>query len=108
MAVKSSYNRQFGERPHDEKQAYTIVNKKRFSELDFASILKPEPLSMIENWIQNGSEEEFTSRVFYTLRAMYTIVRGKSLFNTTTRDTMVDAPRYAGDKPPRFDLFEKQ
>jgi len=44
MSVKSSYNRQFGERPKDE-EAYQIVKKKRFSELDFTSILKPEPCS---------------------------------------------------------------
>lgn len=42
MSVKSSYNRQFGERPKDE-EAYQIVKKKRFSELDFTSILKQEP-----------------------------------------------------------------
>lgn len=39
MNTKSSYNRQFGERPRDE-EAFHIVKKKRFSELDFASILK--------------------------------------------------------------------
>jgi len=106
MAVKSSYNRQFGERPKEE-EAFHIVKKKRFSELDFASILKPGPLFMIEKWINGESEEEFTSRVFFTLRDMYTIVRGKSCFATTNRDLYVDAPKYVGSQPPRFDLFEK-
>lgn len=106
MNVKSSYNRQFGERPKEE-EAFKIVKKKRFSELDFASILKPGPLYMIEKWITGESEEEFTSRVFFTLRDMYTIVRGKSCFATTNRDLYVDAPKYVGSAPPRFDLFEK-
>lgn len=88
---KSSYNRQFGERPKEE-EAYTIVQKKKLSDLDFASILKPAPLAMIEKWISNGSEEEFTAKVFFTLRDMYTIVRGKSNFATTNRDLFIDAP----------------
>lgn len=106
MNTKSSYNRQFGERPKDE-EAYTIVKKKRLSELDFASILKPVQCAMIEKWIAGDSEEEFTARVFFTLRDMYTIVRGKTMFGTTNRDLYVDAPKYAGAQPPRFDLFEK-
>lgn len=103
---KSSYNRQFGERPKDE-EAYTIVQKKKLSDLNFASILKPAQCAMIEKWIAGGSEEEFTGRVFFTLRDMYTIVRGKTNFATTTGDNFVDAPRYPGAQPPRFDLFEK-
>lgn len=43
-----------------------------------ASILKPEPMMMIEKWIANESEEEFTAKVFFTLREMYTIVKGKT------------------------------
>lgn len=106
MSVKSSYNRQFGDRPQDE-EAFQIVKKKRFSELDFSSILKPTPNAYIERWIINDSDEEFTSRVFFTLRAMYTIVRGKSNFETTNRAQYIDAPKYVASQPPRFDLFEK-
>ena len=84
MSVKSSYNRQFGDRPQEE-EAFHIVKKKRFSELDFSSILKPNVCAMIEKWIIGDSDEEFTSRVFFTLRAMYTICRGKSNFETTNR-----------------------
>jgi len=106
MNTKSSYNRQFGERPAEE-EAYTIVKKKRLSELDFASILKPTACAMIEKWIAGGSEEEFTARVFFTLRAMYTIVRGRSNFSTTNGEFLVDTPKYQGSQPPRFDLFTK-
>lgn len=62
---------------------------------------------MIEKWISGESEEEFTARVYFTLRDMYTIVRGKTFFNTTNRDMFVDAPQYVASQPPRFDLFEK-
>jgi len=95
MATKSSYNRQFGDRPRDE-EAYHIVKKKRFSDLDFASILKPEPCAMVERWVIGDSDEEFVSRVFFTLREMYTIVRGKSNFETTNREKFIDAPKYTG------------
>lgn len=38
---------------------------------------------------------------------MYTIVRGKSNFETTNRERFIDAPKYVAQEPPRFDLFEK-
>ena len=84
IANKSSYSRSFGERPKDE-EAYRIIKKSKFSDLDFTSILKPEPLRMLENWVQFHNEEEFLSRVYFTLRSMYTIIRGKQLFVTTQR-----------------------
>jgi hypothetical protein len=91
ISVKSSYNRQFGERPKEE-EAFHIIKKKKFSELDFAAILKSEPLRIIEKWVGVDNEEEFTARVFFTLREMYTIVRGKSIFSTTMRDHFIDKP----------------
>ena len=84
IANKSSYSRSFGKRPKDE-EAYRIIKKNKFSDLDFTSILKPEPLRMLENWVQFHNEEEFLSRVYFTLRSMYTIIRGKQLFVTTQR-----------------------
>lgn len=84
IANKFSYSRSFGERPKDE-EAYRIIKKNKFSDLDFTSILKPEPLRMLENWVQFHNEEEFLSRVYFTLRSMYTIIRGKQLFVTTQR-----------------------
>lgn len=105
IANKSSYNRSFGERPKDE-EAYRIVKKNKFSELDFTSILKPEPLAMLEKWVQFNNEDEFTARVYFTLRSMYTKIRGQATFNTTSREHFIDAPQFAG-KAPRFDLFEK-
>jgi len=93
MSTKSSYNRQFGERPKEE-EAYHIVKKKRFSEIDFSSILKPGPCAMVEKWIIGDSDDEFVSRVFFTLRDIYTIVRSKSNFETTNRERFIDAPKY--------------
>jgi hypothetical protein len=62
---------------------------------------------MIEKWIAIGSEEEFTAKVFFTLRDMYTFVRGKSNFTTTNREQLIDAPKIPGSQPPRFDVFER-
>jgi len=77
------------------------------SELDFSCILKPDVLAVLERWIIQDNEEEFTSRTFFTLREMYTQIRAKSNFNTTTRDHYVDAPKFVNQMPPRLDLFEK-
>jgi hypothetical protein len=47
---------------------------------------------MLENWVQFHNEEEFLARVYFTLRSMYTIIRGKQLFMTTQREHFIDAP----------------
>ena len=39
---------------------------------------------------------------------MYTQVRAKTNFTTTTRDSFIDAPKFPNQMPPRIDLFEKQ
>ena len=98
----SSYNQSFGERPKDE-EAYLIVKKRKFSELDFTSILKPEALSILEHWIIQENEDELTARVYFTIRDMYTIIRSTSNFTTTQRESFVDAPMYQGAKGPRID-----
>ena len=51
---------------------------------------------MIERWIIGDSDEEFISRVFFTLREMYTVIRAKANYATTNRDIYIDAPKYNG------------
>lgn len=53
-------------------------------------------MAMIEKWINSENEEEFTARVFFTLREMYTIVKGKNHFGTTNKELYIDAPKYEG------------
>ena len=104
---KSTYNLQFGSRPKDEDTSF-ILKKKKLSELDFVSILKPEPLGVLETWLSLNNEQEFVERVIFTLREMYTVVRGRTNYSTTMRDAFVDAPQFANAKGSRMDQFARQ
>ena len=58
---KSSYNLSFGNKPKDHGPSL-ILKQKKLSELDFASILKPEPLAVLEAWLSLNNEQEFIDR----------------------------------------------
>lgn len=73
-----------------------MLQQKKVSELDFSCILKPETLACLDRWSQLGNEDEFVAKVFFTLREMYTVVRGRLNHSTTTKDTFVATPQYKG------------
>jgi hypothetical protein len=103
---KSSYNLTFGTKPKNLDTSL-IHKQKKLSELDFASILKPEPLGVLEAWLSLNNEQEFIDRVLSTLREMYTVVRSRSNYSTTMRDAFVDAPILANAKDSRIDKFAR-
>ena len=49
MVNLTTYNKVFSERPKAE-QAFQILYKKRLSELDISSILKPQVVRWLEEW----------------------------------------------------------
>jgi hypothetical protein len=98
----SQYATFFGSRPkmsHD----YEILKYKKFSQLRIASILKPHVIQTIERWLAINDQEEFTKRIYYTVRDVFTIVRNQeppvSLHKHEFDGTQVDEHA----KPPRFD-----
>jgi hypothetical protein len=52
-----------------------IVKYKPLSELPISSTLKPEITNILEKWIGINDQDEFTRRIFFTLREIYTIVK---------------------------------
>jgi len=48
---------------------------KPLSELPYSSILKPEITQILEKWIAINDQDEFTRRIFISLREIYTSVK---------------------------------
>lgn len=66
-----------------------------------ANILKPHVAQCVERWLSINDVEEFTRRIYFTVREMYTIVRNQEAPQSLAR------VEYAGaqvdEKAPRFD-----
>lgn len=84
-----------------------IVKQKPLSELPISSTLKPEITSILEKWIGINDQDEFTRRIFFTLREMFTIVKAQVAPNTTTGELFLQKKSYPGSIPPRFDIMER-
>jgi hypothetical protein len=104
--TKTAYCWQFGERPKAAED-FMIVKQKPLSELPISSPLKPEITSILEKWIGINDQDEFTRRIFFTLREMFTIVKAQFAPNTTTGDLFLKKKSYVGSLPPRFDIMER-
>ena len=56
------------------KEDYEILKYKKLHELKIAKILKPHALQYIENWLSINDQEEYTGKIYLTIRDMYTII----------------------------------
>lgn len=98
----SQYATFFGGKPkmsHD----YEILRYKKFSQLRISSILKPHVVSTIERWLQVNDQDEFTKRIYYTVRDVFTIIRNQEAPISLARHEFNGMPIDEHAKPPRFD-----
>ena len=73
MTQKTSYRCQFGE-PPKAAEDYTIMKRKNFRSLDISKYIQEIPARFIEKWIQINDQDEFTKRIYFTVREIHTIV----------------------------------
>ena len=74
MTYQTSYANQFGE-PPKAAEAYMVMKKKKFSELDISQYIQPLPKQFIDQWQNLNSEDEFYKRIFFVTRDIYNIIR---------------------------------
>jgi len=51
-----------------------IMKKKNFRSLDISMYIQEIPARFIEKWIQINDQDEFTKRIYFTIREIHTIV----------------------------------
>jgi hypothetical protein len=77
-----------------------ILKSKKFRQLEIAQFIQPMAAQYIEKWISLNNQDEFTKRIYFTIREIHTIVRNLEASSTTAVNF------YNGrkaDKVPRFD-----
>ena len=100
MTNTTHYAQFFGQKPKSLED-YEILKYKKFSELQIASFLKPHIVLYIEQWLSLNDQEDFTGRIYFTIREMYTVLRNQEApISIKTQDfswVKLEA------KAPRFD-----
>ena len=51
-----------------------IMKRKNFRSLDISQYIQDVPSRFIEKWIQINDQDEFTKRIYFTIREVHTIV----------------------------------
>lgn len=78
MNNQSHYKTQYGGSNSPQKPSETEALKyKSFGQLHIVSILKPEVLNIIEQWLKINDVDEFKRRIYTTIRDMNTVIRNQ-------------------------------
>lgn len=77
MTYQTSYANQFGD-PPKAAEAYVIMKKKKFSELEISQFIQPLPKQFIDMWLTLNADDEFIKRVFFVTREIHTIIKNSA------------------------------
>ena len=97
----SNYATNFG-LTNRKQEDMDVLKHKKLSSLPIAAVLKPEVLEKLESWLSINDVEDFTRRIFNTVRDMQTVVRNQeaplslavSQFKWVVMDETTKAPRF--------------
>lgn len=102
MNNQSHYKTQYGGSTSPQKPQDTDALKyKSFGQLHIVSLLKPEVLKIIEQWLKINDVDEFKRRIYTTVRDMNTVIRNQQAqlsivgqeYKWHTIDDSLQAPR---------------
>lgn len=82
---------------------YEILKYKKFSDLQIASILKPHIVHYIETWLSVNDQEEFTGRIYFTIREIFTVLRNQEAPISIKTQDFAWVKLNSEAKAPRFD-----
>jgi len=63
-----------------------IMKRKNFRSLDISQYIQDVPSRFIEKWIQINDQDEFTKRIYFTIREVHTIVSNQEAPDQTYTD----------------------
>jgi len=99
MNNKTSYCKQFGE-PPKAAEDFVVLKQKKFRELDISKYCLELPSMFIEKWLLINDVDEFISKIYFTIRELYTLIKNQEIPNTTGNAFLTGKP---AEKVPRFD-----
>jgi hypothetical protein len=104
--AQTSYCSQFGDRPK-AAEAYSILKSKKFSDLPFQEILKPDVTRILSAWLQTNDQDLFTGRIFFTVREMYTVIKAQAASVSTSLERFQVQPKFQKGDPVNYDQILK-
>jgi hypothetical protein len=99
MTQKTSYQSHFGE-PPKAAEDYVVIKQKKLRDLEISKFLQTEAVNSIERWVENNLHDEFTEKLYFTLREIHTIVKNQAATIPTSSDSFIFK---RGEKAPRYD-----
>jgi hypothetical protein len=99
MTQKTSYRTQFGE-PPKAAEDYVIMKQKKFRSLEISKYIQDIPARFIEKWISINDQDEYTKRIYFTIREIHTIVLNQEAPDQTYTNFFKGR---RAEKVPRFD-----
>lgn len=106
MTNQTSYRTQFGE-PPKAAEDYVILKQKKLRDLEISKYMKESTKNYIEQWLKINDQDEFTKRIYFTLREIYTVVRNLEAPINSNKSFFTGRK---AERVPRFDkiLLEAQ
>lgn len=77
-----------------------ILKQKNFRELEISKYIQPEKAQYIEKWVKINDQDEYTKRIYFTIREINTIVKNQEAPNTSGNAFFQERK---AEKAPRFD-----
>lgn len=62
------------------------MKNKQFARLPIAQVLKPQVREILSRWLTINDQEKFTTRIFSTVREMFTVVKNVLAEVPTSQD----------------------
>lgn len=101
MTQMTQYQRQLGDKPKD-KQDFNVLQSKPLLKLQCSQVLKPHIAQLLSKWLTINDQDKFTSRIFYTIREMFTVCKNQLADVPTSQENHAAHVELMAT-PPRFD-----
>lgn len=72
----SNYASFFGQKPKN-LEALDSLKFKKFSDLDFVAVLKPEIIEIVQKYLDINDDDDHTSKLYTIVRDMHTVVKNQ-------------------------------
>ena len=101
MTQMTSYSKNFGDKPKD-RQDFSILESRPLINLPCAQVLKKNIAQILSRWLTINDQDKFSSRIFYTVREMFTVIKAQ-LHDVPTSQEIHAAHIDLSADEPRFD-----
>jgi len=102
LSNTTTHCRTFGEKPTAAAD-YQILKNKRFAELEISKVLNANAIQILDKWLANNDQDEFTGKIYFLVREMATVVKNQIAVVPTSLDSFITKSGFVKPVVPRYD-----